>query len=457
MLGEAIDISYPADLADQWVHPVRSQRFTLAPIALDSGFSTLENEFGELEALKAKSQELQTLIREKKHRIHQLFHDDFRRFCSTIKECDSFKCVLRVTMQKLPEYAHLLSLHFQHRRPYQPVTASSKKQSSTGGFRDQVESFPSSGAEERLAQASESCPKPQHDTVYLAPSNHNESFQTALNDHQDGYSVPLPRCHILSHIIPTSLLLIIVGGMIFLTIRHSSFLCASPCRRASRLCSREERRNRRAYRRAAFKHACRSWWNRYRRPNSATDYDEKRCLILEQEAVLENAMQDEMRGLRLAQEIVGDMIQAEEGRSKLYHQANMPQRSSSDVIPRNVSSSSSSSSSSSLSSPPPPLAPTAVPRVNQPRAGYRRFSAGSSQSGYSLPPPHYEQELEGDMDVVDGFMYSPTFSNRHSHVQTTEDGEADADDATPDSSVVDCSPRMSFDTGRTSLTVKERD
>jgi len=57
---------------------------------------------------------------------------------------------------------------------------------------------------------------------------------------------------------------------------------------------------------------------------------------------------------------------------------------------------------------------------------------------YSLPPPQYEEELEGDLQVVDGFRYTPSSSS------------ADLD--TPDSSVVDCSPRMSSDTVRTVLT-----
>jgi len=72
-------------------------------------------------------------------------------------------------------------------------------------------------------------------------------------------------------------------------------------------------------------------------------------------------------------------------------------------------------------------------------------SSSSSSSGnvlplYSLPPPRYEEEIEGDMTVVDGFRYTPT---------STDD--------TPDSSVIDCSPRMSCDTGRTVVTTKGGD
>jgi hypothetical protein len=57
---------------------------------------------------------------------------------------------------------------------------------------------------------------------------------------------------------------------------------------------------------------------------------------------------------------------------------------------------------------------------------------------YSAPPPRYEDELEGEMTVVDGFRYTPSST----------------DDAT-ESSIVDCSPRLSFETGRSTLLTKD--
>jgi len=65
------------------------------------------------------------------------------------------------------------------------------------------------------------------------------------------------------------------------------------------------------------------------------------------------------------------------------------------------------------------------------------ISSGNVLPFYSLPPPRYEEEIEGEMTVVDGFRYTPT---------STDD--------TPDSSVIDCSPRMSCDTGRTVVTTR---
>jgi hypothetical protein len=117
-------------------------------------------------------------------------------------------------------------------------------------------------------------------------------------------------------------------------------------------------------------------------------------------------MQDEIRALRSAHQLVEEMYDAEEGRSRLYRAANRP--------------------GASLA---PPVEWDAVGGEN---TGGRRRS--NSLSMYSVPPPLYEEELEGDLTVVDGFQYTPTSSS--------------ADDDTPDSSVIDCSPRMSYDTGR---------
>ena len=124
-------------------------------------------------------------------------------------------------------------------------------------------------------------------------------------------------------------------------------------------------------------------------------------------------MQDEIRALRSAHQLVEEMYDAEEGRSRLYRAANRPGA---------------------------PLAsPAELDAVGGGGTSGRRHSA--SLSVYSVPPPLYEEELEGDLTVVDGFQYTPMGSS--------------VDDDTPDSSVIDCSPRMSYDTGRTAVTSRE--
>ena len=487
VVGEAIDISHHKDFADQWTHPDQSQRFTLASTPVKTAKSCLDDEFVQLEALKAQSHDLQRLIREKKHRMQRLLCDDFRKFRSAIENCDSITCIFRSTLHKVSEYAHIISLHFQHHRPLLQMTVSSEKGSLDEEFgMDGNGILMHGGAGTRGSSAHNQeigSPIPEHSEPPPTHGNHHEDASplpiTSESSHQSLTLAPyhsennLPpppthsptppsphfryyhfsRYYLQRNVIFALLLVIILGSITFLTIRHFKILCACPRRQASRSASREERRNRRAFRRAELKYAWSNWWNRYRNPSSTGDYEEKRSLILQQEGALEDAMQDELRGLSMAQEIIGEMARAEEGRSRLYHQANMPQHQHSrevaggnEVMPI---------SPASLS-----IAPTFTTVNPCFSVGYHRSSSASSYSDHSIPPPGYEQELDGDIDVVDGFMYSPTFGRQHIHTHPFEDGCGDGvgyvDDATPDSSVVDCSPRMSFDTGRTNLS-KERD
>jgi hypothetical protein len=486
LIGEAIDISHPEDLRDQWIHPSRQQRFVLAPTPGKES-RPFDDEFAELEGLEAQSHHLQTLIGEQKHVIHQLLRDDFHTFCSTIKECDSLKCIFQTIVHKLPHYAHIVSLHFRHHRLWHHKTAASEIDSSVDGIRKQGDNAVLyGGAKEYLGpprDEHDASPEVSHDELDASPPDNVETSPTPLsysgytspspissqtrhlsatptphytgNDRQPlssqshyNTTAPFPQFdhpppgpfYLFIHLLP-ALLLIGISVVILLALRHFKLLCASPRSRASRSASREERRSRRAYRRAELQHVWKNWWNRYRSPASTNDYEEKRTLILEQEDVLEDVMQDEIRGLRVAQEIVGEMVRAEEGRARLYQEANMPQHQ------RPYTAAEFESSSSH-----PPFSPTAptLSRIDSlPRYARRSSNVSSNSAGSSVPPPQYEQELEGDIDVVDGFTYSRTFGAGNSH--TLEYGYDGTDDSSPDSSVVDCSPRMSFDTGRTSL------
>lgn len=519
LVGEPIGISNAQDLAGQWTRADRPQRLTLAPITPPSGLSSVDDELVQLDALKDQSHNLQILMGEKKQRIHQLLRDDFLTFCSNIKKCDSLRCIFRTTMDKLPEYAHILSMHCRQRHPLGQVTAPSGKDSLAEGSQKQGGDAIMYGEPEPPPHASESLPPAnQHDELDSpSPDLDNGRPPTPFNHHIDASSLaipsqsralsptptpnhngndlpaptrshnttsPSPQFHLARpfnyylyiHIIPSILLLTILSTILFVTLRHLNLLCASLRRRASRSASREERRNRRAYRRAARQHAWRKWWNRYRKPNGTNDYEEKRTLILDQEGVLEGAMQDDIRCLTLAQEIVGEMVRAEEGRSSLYQEANMPQHShlhSSSHLhshshpqpyPYNVAEAGveeltlSSTPSSSSTGHPFKLITTHPRRQSS-------SSAHSSTSATSQPPPRYSQDLEGEIAVVDGFRYSPTFGvgnggphTRIHHLQShTTLGDAysydedDDDDSSPGSSVVDCSPRMSFDTGRSAV------
>ena len=111
--------------------------------------------------------------------------------------------------------------------------------------------------------------------------------------------------------------------------------CRDPRRRAEILAWKEERRNRRIYRRAARIHKWKLWlWNRQQAAitlwNSHVRYllaskdfrtwDEKRARVDEQEDILEDVMKDDIRALRNAHRIVSDITVAEEGRSGLSYE-----------------------------------------------------------------------------------------------------------------------------------------
>lgn len=519
LVGQPVDISQPQDLGSQWTHPDPSQRLKLVPVAHDSSQSDLEDELIQIEALRLQRHDLQKLIGQKKHRVHQLLRDDFVELCSMIKKCDSIRCLFRTIANKLSDYARIVSVHCLHHHPQQ--TASS------GEITKQVEGTITSDESEAPVDGSGSVPttlegnddEPDvsyHDEIPSTPVIHHEnashspspsqtrevsptsapshhahdlpsptpSYNTTSVSSQSTYDLH-PQYYLLIRILPLLLLVTIVGGFIFITLLYFKVLCASDRCRARRSASREERRTRRAYRRAARQHSWRKWWNRYRRPNCTSDYEEKRTLLLEQEGVLEDAMQQHIHHLVVEHESESDIARAEEGRARFHHQNSRLQQqysrygnaieSAATTLASSSSSSSSYSSFSSSSAPPPPpppsLATTHSFRTFQsdplPRLPSRPCSPSSHSSHSHLPPPSYDQELGDDIDVVDGFTYSPTFGSGHnltySHSHILVDGyvEREGDDTTPDSSVVDCSPRMSFDTGRSTFTVpavgKERD
>lgn len=133
-------------------------------------------------------------------------------------------------------------------------------------------------------------------------------------------------------------------------------------------------------------------------------------MILDQEGRLEAVMEDEIHSLRIAHEIVGDMVRAEEGRSTFYRRANLPPHSQATFTPVELEA-----------------ATASISRTPSLPSYHTHSDAGSSSN--ESPPPRYEEELEGEITVVDGFQYTP--SNTES---------------TASSSVVSYSPRMSMAT-----------
>lgn len=210
-------------------------------------------------------------------------------------------------------------------------------------------------------------------------------------------------------------------------------------KRVERAADKEERRNARAYRRAARRAHIRKRWNNFltsiscfgttEAPKPTQNYDEKRALIL-QDAFLEQdidlaekgeVMEAQIRELRNAHDIVAGLLGVDEHRYDLARHA------------------------------PPPIAyfPTTL----------SRRSTGTLPSYTSESLPDYTSTpdtSEGSSQVADGFVnYTPATSSdsegRYSagHVASTSSCGSTRTRYTPVSSVVAITPRCSAETLRT--------
>lgn len=196
---------------------------------------------------------------------------------------------------------------------------------------------------------------------------------------------------------------------------------SNPRVQADRAARREECRNRREYRRAACQHRIRQCFSRLRgrrrsRSPGTDDYEEKRAMLLRRNSetqISSHILGADIISLRRAHEIVGRLMRAEEGR--IQNNPSAPSSTISEVQP--IASSSRSIRSLQTTTTLPPYA----------------------------PPPRYSQELSRDMEVVDGFRYTP--STEATEVASSASSFIlNDDDLCTESSVVDCRSRMSMDT-----------
>ena len=443
----------PSYLDETWFESDGPRRLTILPALSTADFKqVLDAELNQFDELRVDAGKLHKSMHDKAHRIKDLVKQDFK---SSISQCDGLQCVFRTTVQKVPEVVKMVFAHFSCAKHQDvKVMGGISKQGnaailyhapnetrSTNDLLDLL-TIPPPPTETGINDIQsppfaephgENPPPPplpaHHDDNELPPPPHHEEHSHPLPPFHQGPPPPhheerppppgngLPahrppfqhphhqhphHHHPFHHIIKRVILLALIITILTLTIRH---IRASRSPRTSRTPQRTFRCQQRRSRRAAARQRWSQWWSQYRRPRSNTDYDEKRALILQQESVLESAMQAEIATLRTAEGLACEMIAAEEGRGRLYREANG-------------------------------LAGPSSPSPVELDARSRR-----SSRSYSLPPPRYSMELEGDMYVVDGFRYSPNEST------TTFE--------TAESSVVDCSPRMSCETVRSTCYTRE--
>lgn len=381
---------------------------TLSASQEQSAANSLEEEIFELQVLEAQLKKLQQAIAQKKTSITFRLSNETTSLKEDINNCDGLACILKAIAHKAQGAWEVAIIRLKPSgtsetmgRPdldvYAPARVSTSQKS---GGSVKVETGDS------LKVDSES------DSVNAQPF--------------EGYSNELPprptktSPYIIALEVTLSLL---CCGCIVAVIRHK---CSSLRTRTERAAAREERNTAKAYRRAARRHAWRNWWRgNWRKDHERIeDYEEKRALIQDQESVLEDVMQQEIRQLRAAHDVVNDLVrEAEEGRN------------SAGPVP--------SCNCQRTSHPYSPSIASTYPPTSLPEIPSRPLSRTDSLPSYRSDPPSEPPNYDSDMDISG--IVANGFRAYTSSQSTTSEATSHW---TPDSSVVDVSPRPSAETLR---------
>ena len=389
---------------------------------------SLQDDIRELQALQAQLQSLQQTIVHKKRHINARLLNEANIFAEPLADCAGVSCVVKTIANKAHGAWQVLYLHLHpgtHAddmgRPEDVSFASANVATQKSGGRIHVEA----------AEVHVAAPEPRPYEVFasdLPPRPQRQSPHTIALEIALGF---------------------LCCGCLVAVIRHK---CASLRTRTERAADYEERYNARIFKRAARRHAWRNWWRgNWRTKDTAriADYEEKRALINAQENVLETAMQAEIRQLRVAHGLVNDIIHAEEGRRdrdpNVAYCTCPPPTADPDT---------------DYSLPPPSptstYPPTSLPSLPS-RPPSRTDSLPSYRSSAPTEPPGYESDAS-EAGIANGFRsYVARVRGRVRAASLLSSGTSEMERWTPDSSVVDVSPRPSADTLRRPLSVYTQD
>ncbi|KAF1930194.1 uncharacterized protein M421DRAFT_419242 [Didymella exigua CBS 183.55] len=403
------------ELSDIWRDPPAHLRLVFGHAATAETSKTnvsLEDEIRELRALQAELAAIQLAVASKKQYINSKIRKEAKCSTEELKHCDGISCVLKTVADK----AHgawrvvYLRLHpddqFKNMGRPEEVYASARVSSQRYGSINVANIDSKAETEEE-----ESKPQPYEGSTGELPLRSQQR--------QAPYIIALEIA-----------LGVLCCGCLVAVIRHK---CSSLRTRTERAADYEERYNARAYKRAARHHAWRNWWRGNWRKDAAriADYEEKRALIADQENVLETAMQEEIRQLRVAHNVVNDIIRAEEGRTGIAIPPN----------PRCVCH-------RPCFAPGPPSLTSTYPPSTIPEAPSRPLSRTDSLPSYRSrtpsEPPLYESDL-GASFVANGLRYE---ARARAYTASASSQAGESGRWTPDSSVVDVSPRPSAETLR---------
>jgi hypothetical protein len=447
------------------VHPPQVLGYSLkptSPLRIDEAFhhlhspssvaedSAVEEQINEVQQLEAELDFIKSLIKDKKQSIHD---QQLSEFYEELEQCSGIACKVRVV------FGHLHSKFSRFWRGLFP-----QQKSRPHHFKYQLDDFHTVQVPAMISTSDDKKAKPMviefpaepekchcKDEKPALPSDESTQSNVDASSFQDSHfreAQPPSSWAVFFRVLGT-----ITGiALIFALCR---FCCCSPRRRRDRAARREQHHREKLYRKAERKQRFWDWMRGRRRGNpgrKVADLDEKRGLVNSQEAVLEGAMQDEIRQLEIHQEIkelvntrdvVDELIRAEEGRAfggRLNANAAGPAHSSGvsyvpgftpiKPVPRPILI------------PPRPTTRDSDESLSPSDGSFSPVSRTTSLPSYRSKPPSY-RERESDGEFSDNSVL-------------TDDGVSD-DDANDDdegdwgsgSSVPDFSPRPSAETIRT--------
>ncbi|KAH7385220.1 hypothetical protein DE146DRAFT_194016 [Phaeosphaeria sp. MPI-PUGE-AT-0046c] len=399
------------DVASSWRNPPTHLRVVFLNDTLSASPNrSLEEDILELQILEAQLKKLQQTIAQKKTSITFRLSNETTGLKKEINDCDGLTCIVKAIAHKAHGAWNVAIIR---------LTPSSSSQTEDMGRPDL----------DVYAPARFSSSQKSGGSVKVESGDSVESVSESVSGDAQPYQgstseLPPRPTKTSPYIIALEVTLsLLCCGCLFAVIRHK---CSSLRTRTERAAAREERNTAKAYRRAARRHAWRNWWRGNWRKDGERieDYEEKRALINEQESVLEDVMQQEIRQLRAAHDVVNDLVrEAEEGRV-----------TAGPIAPCNCHRTSHPYSPSIASTYP----PTSLPEVPS-RPLSRTDSLPSYRSDPPSEPPNYDSDMDMSGIVANGFRpytsTASTMSGATSHW-------------TPDSSVVDVSPRPSAETLR---------
>lgn len=393
---------------------------------------------------------------------------------SVIKNCDSWSCVIKAFVEKSKARIHDL---------YQRIKTYIRKTTKDGegadmAFMSRVKQTQFSSEKVPEAQASDrpntkdydllsDTKKDDYDSDDFDSDSDTSSIYSSSFRNTTRNAIPDPKTASLHSSLSTThkihaalaLLLSLLCLTCLTTYLHRR--CCNPRAKADRRARREEARNVAEYARAARQHSWKIWWAKHlglgtclccggRKDQRIQDYEEKRSLIMQQEERLEGYMQEEIRFLtsNVAEEGragplygQGQRIQTPTMARRSMHESRdgrRHQRREQRHVTRQSRANTTGSTGSNGDS---------LPSYRSRESS----SSGGRPPSYRTRAPSLAQPPLPQEDTLDENL-AARLTEQFPLVRNSGDAGdwlVSDDEASPDSSVVDVSPRLSSETIRT--------